>query len=273
MRGARARLRTRASAASSFAQYVTTMSAPARRIAVSVSSAACRSSSSPAAAAALIIAYSPETLYAASGRSKRSRTARITSRYGSAGLTISTSAPSATSSSHSRSASRTFAGIHLVAAPVAERRRRAGGLAERPVERRGVLGRVGDDRRLGQLGADRGDPAVHHVARADGVGAGLGVARPRCARSARATRRCRPRRRAGRRSGRATCTRRGTRRSAAAARGSGRRSARSACWTIPSALHAPEASSSFSSGIPNRITALMPARTQLLALAHEPRRR
>ena len=57
-----------------------------------------------------ILAYSPETLYAASGTSKRSRTARMTSRYGSAGLTISTSAPSATSCSHSRSASRTFAG-------------------------------------------------------------------------------------------------------------------------------------------------------------------
>ena len=57
----------------------------------------------------------------------RSARARRGSRRGtgSAGLTISTSAPSATSSSHSRSASRTFAGIHLVAAAVAERRRRA----------------------------------------------------------------------------------------------------------------------------------------------------
>src|SRR5205085_2056202 len=63
-----------------------------------------------AVAAALSIAYSPETLYAAIGSSKRSRAARITSRYGRAGLIISTSAPSATSSSHSRSASRTFAG-------------------------------------------------------------------------------------------------------------------------------------------------------------------
>ena len=63
-------------------------SAPARRIAVSVSSAAARSSTSPAAAAAFTSAYSPETLNAASGRSNRSRTARITSRYGSAGFTI-----------------------------------------------------------------------------------------------------------------------------------------------------------------------------------------
>src|SRR5262249_32124915 len=96
--------------ASSLAQYVITTSAPAPRIAVSDSSAASRSSMSPEAAAALIIAYSPLTLYAASGRSKRSRTARITSRYGSAGFTISMSAPSAMSCSHSRSASRTLPG-------------------------------------------------------------------------------------------------------------------------------------------------------------------
>ena len=48
--------------ASSLAQYVTIRSAPARRIAVSDSSAACRSSSHPRAAAAFTIAYSPETL-------------------------------------------------------------------------------------------------------------------------------------------------------------------------------------------------------------------
>src|SRR5215211_3357447 len=96
--------------ASSFAQYETITSAPARLIAVSDSTAAARSSIHPAAPAALIIAYSPETLYAAIGRSNRSRTARITSRFGSAGLTINRSAPSARSSSHSRNASRTFAG-------------------------------------------------------------------------------------------------------------------------------------------------------------------
>ena len=39
------------------------------------------------------------------------------------------------------------------------------------------------------------------------------------------------------------------------------RSARSACWTIPSAIQAPEPSSSFSSGMPKRITALTPARS------------
>ncbi len=66
--------------------------------------------------------------------------------------------------------------VHLVAAPVAERGRGVGGLAERPVEGGGVLGRVGDDRRvlevLGvQLGAQRADAAVHHVAGRHGVGA------------------------------------------------------------------------------------------------------
>src|SRR5439155_21609634 len=102
--------RPQSQVASSFVQYEITKSAPARLIAVSDSSAAGRSSRNPFAAAALTIAYSPETLYAASGCRNRSRTARITSRFGSAGFTISTSAPSATSSSHSRSASRTFAG-------------------------------------------------------------------------------------------------------------------------------------------------------------------
>jgi hypothetical protein len=48
--------------ASSFVQYETTRSAPARTIAVSDSSAAWRSSSQPRALAALSIAYSPETL-------------------------------------------------------------------------------------------------------------------------------------------------------------------------------------------------------------------
>src|SRR4029453_15842254 len=78
--------------ASSFVQYETMKSAPARLIAVSDSSAACGSSSQPDWAAALSIAYSPETLYAPTGSSNRSRTARRTSRYGSAGLTIKAAA-------------------------------------------------------------------------------------------------------------------------------------------------------------------------------------
>jgi hypothetical protein len=48
--------------ASSFVQYETTRSAPARTIAVSDSSAAARSSIQPRAAEAFSIAYSPETL-------------------------------------------------------------------------------------------------------------------------------------------------------------------------------------------------------------------
>src|SRR5581483_4240082 len=66
--------------ARSFVQYETIRSAPARLIAVSDSSAAWRSSSQPARAAAFTIAYSPETLYAATGTSNASRTARMTSR-------------------------------------------------------------------------------------------------------------------------------------------------------------------------------------------------
>src|SRR5205823_2323773 len=96
--------------ASAPVQYDTTRSAPARLIAASDSSAACRSSSQPRAAAAFTIAYSPDTLYAATGTSNASRTARITSRYGSAGLIMIASAPSSMSSSLSRSASRTLAG-------------------------------------------------------------------------------------------------------------------------------------------------------------------
>ena len=105
-------------------------------------------------------------------------------------LTITMSAPSSTSSRASRSASRGVGGVHLVAAAVAELRRRLGGLAEGAVEGRGVLGRVGEDRRVGvallvELEADRADPAVHHVAGRDRVGAGLGVRDRGLARAAR----------------------------------------------------------------------------------------
>ena len=56
------------------------MSAPARRIEVSASSTTARLSRYPAAAAASIIAYSPLTLYAATGTRVASFTRRITSR-------------------------------------------------------------------------------------------------------------------------------------------------------------------------------------------------
>ncbi len=71
--------------------------------------------------------------------------------------------------------------IHLVAAPVAERGRRVGRLAERAVEGRGELRAVGEDRHVREAlgverGADRADAAVHHVARRDDVRAGARLA-------------------------------------------------------------------------------------------------
>ena len=94
------------------------------------------------------------------------------------------SAPSSRSSATSRSASRTLAGIHLVALPVAELRRGPGRLAERAVVGRGVLGGVGADdglaeSRLVQGLADGADPAVHHVGGGDHVGPGPGVGQRR----------------------------------------------------------------------------------------------
>ena len=58
------------------------------------------------------MAYSPDTWYAASGRSYLSLASRMMSRYGPAGFTIIMSAPSAMSNSISRMASlRLAAGI------------------------------------------------------------------------------------------------------------------------------------------------------------------
>ena len=160
-------------------------------------------------------------------------------------------------------------GIHLVAAPVAERRRRVGRLAERPVERGGVLGRVGDDRRL--RAAPRGS-------RRRG--------RPSC-RSGRRRRR-RPRRgetavRASRSSVASLstsppsstpqwpCAVYSQRQTSVSSTSSGKRgrSSRSARWTTPSSSQAPEPSSSFSSGIPNRITPRTPAATSRVDLLGE----
>ena len=120
------------------------------------------------------------------------------SRYGSAGLTMTMSAPSSRSAAISRSASSRVAGIHLVAAPVAELRRRLGRLAERAVEARAVLGRVGHDRHVARSPSSssaarmRADAPVHHVRRRDDVGAGAGVRDAPRPRAARASRRCRP---------------------------------------------------------------------------------
>jgi hypothetical protein len=55
------------------------------------------------------MAYSPDTWYCRHGHLTDSRTARSTSRHGIPGLTMSASAPSATSSRASAIASRTFA--------------------------------------------------------------------------------------------------------------------------------------------------------------------
>src|SRR5262249_18737102 len=92
--------------ASSRAKYVRMMSAPARLTAVMCSSATASPSIHPFSAAALIMAYSPDTWYAATGTSTSARTAAMTSRYASAGFTITMSAPSAMSRRTSSSASR-----------------------------------------------------------------------------------------------------------------------------------------------------------------------
>src|SRR4051794_14228079 len=96
--------------AASFAWYVRIRSAPARRIEVRSSRTVLRSSSHPFCAAAFTIAYSPLTLYAAVGNAVSSFTRRTMSRYGTAGLTITTSAPSSISARTSRIASSPFAG-------------------------------------------------------------------------------------------------------------------------------------------------------------------
>src|SRR5262245_5906716 len=90
------RLRSRMRA-TSLAKYVITMSAPARRMPVSASIMAASSSSQPSWPAARSMAYSPDTEYAATGRPNSLFTREMTSRYGSAGLTMTMSAPSSTS--------------------------------------------------------------------------------------------------------------------------------------------------------------------------------
>mmetsp|Transcript_20573 Transcript_20573/g.38351 ORF Transcript_20573/g.38351 Transcript_20573/m.38351 type:complete len:225 (-) Transcript_20573:1339-2013(-) len=74
------------------------------------------------------------------------------------------------------------AGVDVVRLLVglAERAFRANGIPERPVKRARVLDAVGQDAGVDQAGvleslADGADAAVHHVARAHHVGAGLGL--------------------------------------------------------------------------------------------------
>src|SRR5262249_19364428 len=66
--------------AASLAWYVRMKAGPARTIPVRISSVIRRSSIQPFWAAALTMAYSPETLYAPIGASKRARASRMTSR-------------------------------------------------------------------------------------------------------------------------------------------------------------------------------------------------
>ena len=112
-------------------------------------------------------------------------------------MTITRSAPSAMSSATSRARLAAVRRVLLVGAPVADQRR-VDRLPERPVERGGVLGRVGEDRRRRRARprpAPRGraDLAVHHPGRADQVGAGIRLGDAPSRRSAPAWRRCRPR--------------------------------------------------------------------------------
>ena len=163
--------------------------------------------------------------------------------------------------------------VHLVAAAVAERGRRVGGLAERPVEGRGELRRVRHDRGVGEAfvverGADRADAAVHHVARGDDVGAGAGL------RDGRARQQLERRVVVDAPSARTTpqwpwLVYSHRHRSVITSR-SGWASliARVASWTMPSSSQAPEPSSSLAAGRPNSSTAGNPE----LATPRRPRR-
>jgi hypothetical protein len=86
------------------------MLAPARRIAVSVSTMIRSRSSQPFAAAASTIAYSPLTWYAATGTGTAAATRLMMSSYASAGLIITMSAPSSRSSRVSLTASSALRG-------------------------------------------------------------------------------------------------------------------------------------------------------------------
>src|SRR5262249_41614237 len=158
------------------------MSAPARRMPVSASIMAASSSSQPSCPAARSMAYSPETEYAATGRPNSFLTRAITSRYGRGGSPLPMCGPSCTAPatpaappSHLVQVARDLAhrphgvgGTRLVRAAFTDRGRLVRRPAEGAVERRGVLGRVGHDRRLliaalvESLADGRHSP-IHHV--------------------------------------------------------------------------------------------------------------
>ena len=105
------------------------------------------SSSQPARAAALIIAYSPDTLYAATGTPKRSFTRRDDVEVRQRGLHHHDVGALLEIERDLAQRLARVARVHLVAAAVAERGRGLGRLAERAVEAGRVLGGVRQDRR------------------------------------------------------------------------------------------------------------------------------
>ena len=113
------------------------------------SSATASPSIQPLPAAAFTIAYSPLTWYAATGTSNASRSARDDVEVRQRGLHHH---HVGALGDVERGLVERLAGVgrvHLVAAPVAELRRALGGVAERSVQRRRVLRRVGEDRGVG----------------------------------------------------------------------------------------------------------------------------
>ena len=138
--------RSWSSSATSRAKYVRTMSAPARLIASRCSSATASPSIQPSCAAAFTIAYSPLTWYAATGTSNVGADVGDHVEVRERGLHHHHVGALGDVERDLGERLAAVRGIHLVAAPVAELRRALGRVAERPVQRRRVLRRVGEDR-------------------------------------------------------------------------------------------------------------------------------
>ena len=157
-------------------------SAPARLMAVRCSRATASPSIQPRSAAALIIEYSPDTWYAATGRSTSARAAGDHVEVGEGGLHHDDVGALGDVGADLGQRLAAVARVLLVALAVAAvGDRDVDRVAERAVERRGVLGRVGEDRgaRRGRRRRGRArmarDLAVHHPARAPDVGPGVGL--------------------------------------------------------------------------------------------------
>ena len=157
--------------------------------------------SSRAAAAALIIAYSPDTWYAASGSSNA-----VAHEPHDVEVRHAPASPSpcrrprrrrARPRAAPRASCRGPSGSPCGPGSPARRRRALGRVAERTVERARELRGVGEDGHVVEAvaverRADGGHPAVHHVRGRDDVGAGPRVRRRPRGRGAAASRRCRP---------------------------------------------------------------------------------